>query len=138
VLSSLLLAPVALLFAAAAAVLAVLVVGSSQLPRASGFAVGGFVACYCIGPGSRPCRRPLSRFYGRVTRSIPAAVLGSIGVAALAIAAIAAAATLAPGFWPAAHLGNQLQTATISHPGLHFLHGNVADVGRRFVRWLGL
>jgi hypothetical protein len=138
VLGSLLLAPVALLFAAAAAVLAVLMVGPNQLPRASGFAVGGFVACYCIGPGSRPCRRPLSKFYGRVTRSIPAAVLGSIGVAALVIAAIAAAATLAPGFWPAAHLGNQLQTATISHPGLHFLHGNVADVGRRFVHWLGL
>jgi len=116
----------------------VLAVGPHQLPRAGGYAVGAFVASYCIGPGSRPCRQPLSRFYGRVTRSVPAAVLGSIGVAALAIAAIAAAATLAPGFWPAVHLGNQLQTATISHSGLHFLHGNAADVGRRFVRWLGL
>ncbi len=138
VLSSLLLAPVALLFAAAAAVLAVLVIGPNQLPRAGGYAAGALVAAYCIGPGSRPCRRPLSRFYGRVTRSVPAAVLGSIGVAALAIAAIAAAATLAPGFWPAVHLGNQLQTATFSHPGLHLLPGNVADVGRRFVHWLGL
>ena len=137
-LGSLLLAPLALLFAAGAAVLAVLMVGSNHLPRAGAFAVGGFVACYCIGPGSRPCRRPLSRFYGRVTRSVPAAVVGSIGVAALAIAAIAAAATLAPGFWPAGHLGNQLQTATLNHPGLHFLHGNVADIGRRLVRWLGL
>jgi Protein kinase domain len=136
--SSLLLAPVALLFAAAAAVLAVLLVGPNQLARAGAYAAGAFVASYCIGPGSRPCRQPLSRFYGRVTRSVPAAVLGSIGVAALVIAAVAAAATLAPGFWPAVHLGNQLQSATVTHPGLHFLHGNMADVGRRFIRWLGL
>ncbi len=138
VLSSVLLAPVALLFAAAAAVLAVLMVGPDQLTRAGAYAAGAFVASYCVGPGSRPCRQPLSRFYGRVTRSAPAVALGSIGLAALVIAAIVAAATLAPGFWPAVHLGNQLQTATISHPGFHFLPGNVADVGRRFVHWLGL
>jgi serine/threonine protein kinase len=137
-LGSLLLAPLALLCAVAAAVISVLVIGPDQLPRAGAYAVGGLIACYCVGPGSRPCRRPLSRFYGRVTRSVPAAVLGSIGAAAIAVAVIAAAATLAPGFWPADHLGNQLQTAHLAHPGLGHLSGNVAGAGRRLLRWLGL
>ena len=136
-LSSLLLAPLALLCAAGAVVLAVLALGPNQLPRVGGYAAGALVACYCLGPGSKACRRPLSGFYGRITRSVPAAVLGSIGLAAVAAAAVAAAATLTPGFWPVDHLGNQLQAATLTHPGLSHLPGNVADVGRRFVRWLG-
>ncbi len=138
VLGSLLLSPLALLCALAAAVLSVLVIGPNQLPRSGAYAAGALVACYCIGPGSRPCRRPLSRFYGRVTRSVPAAVLGSIGIAAIAIAVIAAAATLAPGFWPADHLGNQLQTLQIAHPGFGHISGNVAGVGQRLMHWLGL
>jgi hypothetical protein len=137
VLSSVLLAPVALLCAVTAAVLCVLLIGPDQLTRAGGLAVGAFVACYCIGPGSHPCRRPLSRFYGRVTRTVPAAVLGSIGVAAVAIAIIAAAATLAPGFWPADHLGNQLQTTQLTHPGLGHLSANVGGAGKRLLHWLG-
>ena len=137
VLSSLLLAPLALLCAAAAAVLAVLALGPNQLPKASGYAVGALVACYCVGPGSRACRRPLSKFYGRITRSAPAAVIGSIGLAAIVAAVVAAAATLAPGFWPADHLGNQLQAATLTHPGFHHVPGNVAESGRRFARWFG-
>jgi hypothetical protein len=137
-LAFLLLAPLALLFAAATAVLAILVLGPDQLPRVGGYAAGAIIACYCIGPGSRPCRRTLGRFYGRVTRSVPAAVLGSLAIAALAIAAIAAATTLAPGFWPADHLGNQLQAAPFVHPAVGHLSGNVADVGRRLLHWLGL
>ena len=138
VLSSVLLAPMALLCAVAAAVLSVLAIGPNQLPRAGGYAAGALVASYCIGPGSRPCRRPLGRFYGHLTRSVPAAVLGSIGAAAIAIAIIAAAATLAPGFWPADHLGNQLQTTQLAHPGLGHLSGNMAGVGKRLLHWLGL
>jgi hypothetical protein len=137
-LACLLLAPLALLCAAAAAVLAVLVLGPDQLPRVGGYVAGAIIACYCVGPGSRPCRRTLGRFYGQVTRSVPAAVLGSVGVAAIAIAAIAAATTLAPAFWPADHLGNQLQTAALAHPAVGHLSGNVADVGRRLLHWLGL
>jgi hypothetical protein len=138
VLTSLLLAPLALLFALAAAVLSVLVIGPDQLSRTGAYAAGALIACYCIGPGSGPCRRPLSSFYGRVTRSVPAAVLASIGAAAIAFAVIAAAATLAPGFWPASHLGNQLQTGHLVHPGLGHLSGNVDGVGRRLLSWLGL
>lgn len=137
-LACLALAPLALLFAAAAAVLAVLALGPDQLPRASGYVAGAIIACYCIGPGSSPCRRPLSRFYGRVTQSVPGAVFGSVGVAAVAIAAIVAAARLAPGFWPAQHLGNQLQNAPFTHPTVGHLSVNVANVGRRLLHWLGL
>jgi Protein kinase domain len=138
VLSSLLLAPLALLCALAAAVLSILVIGPNQLPRAGAYAAGALIACYCIGPGSHPCRRPLEKFYGRLTRSVPAAVVGSIGAVAIACAVIAAAVTLAPGFWPASHLGNQLQSAQFLHPGLGHLSGNVAGVGKRFLQWLGL
>ncbi len=45
-------------------------------------------------------------------------MLGIVGIMAVAVAVVAAAATLAPGYWPDAHLGNQLQTATILPPGL--------------------
>jgi predicted Ser/Thr protein kinase len=134
----LLLAPVALLFAAAAAVLAVLALGPDHLTRVAGYTAGGLIAGYCFGPGSSPCRRSLGRFYGRGTRFVPAAFLGVIGVAGIAVAVIAAAKTQAPGFWPAAHLGTQLQTTSLAHPAVGHLSGNVADVGKRLLRWLGL
>jgi hypothetical protein len=134
VLSSVLLAPMALLFAAIAAVLAVLAIGSAQLPKVGSYAAGALIACYCIGPGSRACRRPLSSFYGRVTGSVPTAIIGSLGVAALALAMIIAAATLAPGYWPDVHLGNQLQNATFSHPGVKSLSADIGNVGRYLVR----
>jgi predicted Ser/Thr protein kinase len=133
-----LLAPMALLFAAAAAVLAVLALGADHLPRVAGYTAGGLIAGYCFGPGSSPCRRSLNRFYGGVTRFVPAALVGVIGVAGIAVAAFAAATTLAPGFWPAAHLGTQLQATSLAHPALGHLSGNVADVGRRLLHWLHL
>jgi hypothetical protein len=134
VLRFVLLSPLALLCAAAAAALAVLAAGTADLPRAVGYAAGALVACYCLGPGSAGCRRPLDRFYGRVIRSAPAAVLGFVGLAAIAILVIGAAVTLAPGYWPAAHLGTQLQVAgSTSHPTL----SSITDVGQRLVHWLG-
>jgi hypothetical protein len=136
VLSSALLAPAALLCAAIAAVLAVLATGPAQLPKVGSYAAGAFIACYCIGPGSRACRRPLSSFYGRVTSSVPTAIIGSLGVAALALAVIVAAATLAPGYWPDVHLGNQLQNATLAHPAVNRLPADIGNVGRYLVRVL--
>jgi len=133
-----LLAPVALLFAAAAAVLAVLTLGPDQLSRVAGYTAGGFIAGYCIGPGSGACRRPLGRLYGRAAGFVPTVFLGAVGVAAIAVAVIAAAKTLAPGFWPANHLGNQLKTTSLGHPTIGHLSRNVADVGKRLLRWLGL
>jgi len=138
VLACLLLAPVAALFAAAAAVLAVLALGPDHLSRVAGYTAGGVIAGYCIGPGSSPCRRSLSRFYGRVTRVVPGLFMGSIGVAGIAVAVIAAATAVAPGFWPANHLGNQLQTTSVAHPTIGHLSGNAVEVGRRLLHWLGL
>jgi hypothetical protein len=132
VLRFVLLAPVALVCAAGAAAVTVLVTGTADLPRAASYAAGALVACYGLGPGSAGCRRPLGNFYGRAIRSAPAALLGGVAVAAVAIAVVIAALRLAPGYWPAAHLGSQLQAAaTTSHPAL----SNVADVGRRLVHW---
>ena len=138
VLNFLLRAPLALLCAAVVAVLAVLAGGPGELPRAGGYAAGAIVACYCIGPGSRACRRPLSNFYGRIARSVPAALIGSFGLAAMVAGVVVAAATMAPGYWPDWHLGNQLQAATYAHPSLNHLSGsNVTNLGRRLVRLLG-
>ena len=136
VLTSVLLAPAALLCAAIAAVLAVLATGPAQLPKVGSYAVGALIACYCIGPGSHACRKPLRSFYGRITESVPSAIIGSLGVAALAVAMIVAAATMPPGYWPDVHLGNQLQTATLAHPGVGRLPGNLGSLGGRLFRWL--
>ncbi len=136
VLNFILRAPLAVLCAAVAAVLAMLAAGSAQLPRAAAYAAGTLVACYCLGPGSRSCRRPLGRFYGRVTRTPPAAILGSLGLAALAVGVVAAAATVAPGYWPAVHLGNQLQTSTFAHPAFGHLPGSASGLGSRLLHWL--
>jgi Protein kinase domain len=132
-----LLAPLALLCAGGAAAIAVLADGSSVLPKAGGWAAGALVACYCLGPGSAACRRPLSRFYGSITRSAFGAMAGFAGLAAVAAVAVAAAAALAPGYWPAAHLGQQLQTASVGHSFLGQLPSNLTRVGRQFLNWAG-
>jgi hypothetical protein len=132
-----LLAPLALLCAGGAAAVAVLAAGSSELPKAGGWAAGALVACYCLGPGSAGCRRPLSRFYGRMTRSAFGAVAGFAGLAAVAVVAVTAAAALAPGYWPATHLGQQLQTAPLSHPFLNQWPSSLARAGTHLLHWLG-
>jgi serine/threonine protein kinase len=126
------LAPMALLCAAAATVITVLAAGAAELPRAVSYAAGALVACYCLGPGSIACRRPLGRFYGHVTRSAPAAALGTVALAVVAVAATTAAVRVTPGYWPAAHVGTQLHTVATSHPGI----SSVAGVGSRFWHWI--
>ena len=137
VLRFVLLSPVALLFAAAIVVIAALAAGTESLPRSASYAVGAFVACYCIGPGSASCRRPLDKLYSRVTRSVPAAVVGAIALVAVAVAAAVAAATHSPGFWPDGHLGHQLHSASFTHPTLKHFPGNIGTLGRNFWHWLG-
>jgi Protein kinase domain len=131
-----LLAPLALLFAAGAAAIAVLASGTSSLPKAGAWAAGALVACYCLGPGSAACRRPLSRFYGRVTTSGFGAAAGFACLAALAGVAIIAAAALTPGYWPADHLGQQLQTTL--HPSfLQQWPASVSRISRQIISWFG-
>jgi hypothetical protein len=132
-----LLAPLALLCAAAAAAVTVLVSGSSALPAAGGWAAGAFIACYCLGPGSAACRRPLGQFYGRITRSGLGTAAGFIALATLAVVAVAAVASLAPGYWPDVHLAQQLQNAPVNHPLLSHFPGSIAQVSRRLISWVG-
>jgi len=131
-----LLAPVALLCAGGAAAVAVLTAGSFSLPRAGSWAAGALVACYCLGPGSAGCRRPLGQFYGRVTRSGFGALVGFACLAAVAAVAVTAAVALAPGYWPAVHLGQHLQTASLADP-LDHLPSSLARVGRQLITWVG-
>jgi hypothetical protein len=130
------LAPIALLFAASAATLALVANGTSSLPRAGALAAGALVACYCLGPGSGSCRRTLDRFYGGFTRSTLAAVGAGIGITALAAAALYAAATMAPDYWPAIHLGNQLQTVHVDQTWLSQLPGHISRLGKHALHWL--
>jgi predicted Ser/Thr protein kinase len=130
-----LLAPLAVLSAAAAATIGIVASGPASLPRIGGWAAGALVACYCIGPGSAACRRPMGKAFGSLTRSRLGALAGFIGLAAAASVAVTAAVSLDPGYWPAVHLGQQLQTATVSHPVLNQLPGNIVEIGKRLLRW---
>jgi len=120
-----------------AAAIAVLASGTSSLPKAAAWAAGALVACYCLGPGSRSCRRPLSRLYGRLTTSAFGAAAGFASLAALAGAAVIAAAALTPGYWPADHLGQQLQAATLHHSLLRQWPGSLTRLGREIMTWVG-
>jgi len=137
VLRFILLAPLALLCAVAAAAITVLASGPAHLTRAGGWAAGALIACYCLGPGSAACRRPIRKMYGRITRSPLGATAGLIGLAVLALLAVTAVASVAPGYWPDPHLGQQLQNAPLHHPLLSHLSGNLAQVGRKLVSWVG-
>ncbi|MBO0837408.1 MAG: hypothetical protein J2P28_18135, partial [Actinobacteria bacterium] len=126
------LAPIALLCAGVAAMLALSAGGLSELPRAVSYAAGALVACYCLGPGSAACRRPLGRFYARVGGSAPVGTISAVGMAVIAIAVASMALTRAPGYWPDVHLGDQLHSVAAGHPAF----SNVSGVGGRFWRWL--
>ena len=130
--------PLALLFAATAAALSLLAVPDGT--RAGGYAAGALVACYGLGPGSARCRRPLSKFFGAVTRSGPTAVVAFIGMTALAVGTVATALSVPPVIWPVIHLSNYLEHL----PLIKTLTGLPGDFARWRVRlgpvtrWLGL
>jgi hypothetical protein len=130
--------PLALLFAATAAAISLLAVPDGT--RAGGYAAGALVACYGLGPGSARCRRPLSRFFGAVTRSGPSAVVVFIGMTALAVGAVATAISVPPAIWPVVHLSQYVEHL----PLVRAITGLPDDFTRWRVRlgpvtrWLGL
>ena len=67
-------------------------------------------------------------------------MLGTVALVALAAVAIGAALTMAPGYWPAGHLGHQLQTASILHPERSAQLPDRLSAGwvERLIAWLGL
>ena len=105
VVTSLLLAPIALTAAGIAAGVTIIAVPVNPLPRAAAYAAGALVACYGLGPGSTGSRRQLGRLFDAVGRSRSAAVVAVIGVSALALAGITAAVSQLPVYWPLHHIG---------------------------------
>jgi hypothetical protein len=105
VVASLLLAPVALVAAGIAAGITIVAVPVDPFPRAIAYAAGALVACYGLGPGSAGSRRQLGKLFDAVGSSPGAALVALIGVSALAMAAIAAASSQLPYYWPLHHLG---------------------------------
>jgi hypothetical protein len=99
--TTMLLAPLALPVAAAAAALSVLLVQADSLPKAGGWAAGAAVAFFCFGPGSRRPKRQLRRMTGGVIRSRAAMTVAIISSWALAAATVSSALSQPPLVWPA-------------------------------------
>jgi serine/threonine protein kinase len=106
-----LMAPLALLAAAAVYVVTVAVTPSLALSRAGAYAAAAIVAWYGIGPGSRRPRRQLDRMAGAVARTPWSAAMIAIAVWALAIGVAILAVSQTPYYWP------------VMNPHLPTLHG---------------
>jgi predicted Ser/Thr protein kinase len=104
VLVSVLLAPVAIVAGGVAAAVTIVAVPVHPFPRAGAYAAGAIIACYGLGPGSGGSRRQLGKLFDAVGGSRAAAAVALIGVSALALAAIAAAVSQLPVYWPVHHL----------------------------------
>ena len=99
--TTVLLLPLALPVAAAAAALSVLLVQADSLPKAGGWAAGAAVALFCFGPGSRRPRRQLRRMTGGMLRGRAAMTVAIISSWALAAATVSSALSQPPLIWPA-------------------------------------
>jgi hypothetical protein len=99
-LSTLLTLPLGLLVAAAAAAATFVVLPHHPQGRAISYAAGALIACCALAPGSGRARKPLSAFFGAVTRTGPSAFLVSVAAIALGVGMAAAALSLQADFWP--------------------------------------
>jgi hypothetical protein len=122
-----LLSPLGLLSAGLVAAITIITVTLHPLPLAVGYGAGTLVAFFGLGPGSSGCRKPLARFFGAAARTPARTVTAFIVVCVLAIAAIAAAGSQPPVYWPAGNLSMQLAHM----PGLH---GVITDIRLTIVR----
>src|SRR5450755_2046420 len=104
-LTSVLLAPVALVAGGVAAAVTIVAVPVHPFLRAGAYAAGAIIACYGLGPGSGGSRRQLGKLFDAVGSSRSTAAVALIGVCALALAAVAAAVSQLPVYWPLHHLG---------------------------------
>jgi predicted Ser/Thr protein kinase len=118
VLTTIFLAPVALIPALVAGGAAIVFARSGTLPGAGSWAAGAAVACYCFGPGSRTPKRQLRRISASVIHSRMALTVAFISCWALALAVVSAALSQPPLLWP-------VTASTIPHmmPGLPSLGG---------------
>ncbi len=119
-LTTVFIAPLALVPALLAAAASVVFTRTGTLPGAGSWAAGAAVAFYCVGPGSRAPRRQLRRMYSSVVRSRAALAVAFISTWALALAVVSSAFSQPPLIWPAT-------SSTIPHlmPGLPSLGGSL-------------
>jgi len=126
-LTTVLLAPLAIIVALFAAAASVVFTRTGTLPGAGSWAAGAAVALYCVGPGSAAPRRQLRRISTSVIRSRVALTVAFISSWALALAVVSSMFSQPPLIWPAT-------SSTIPHlmPGLPSLGGTLHS----FQKWL--
>lgn len=100
-LTSILMAPLALIAGTAAYGLAVVFTHSMNMPRAGAIAAAAVVAWYGLGPGSGRPRRQLNRMAGAVARTPASAAAVALAVWGVAAAAVLFAWSQPPYYWPA-------------------------------------
>jgi hypothetical protein len=98
------LAPVALVAAGIAVMLTILAVPAHPFAQAAAYASGAIVLCYGLGPGSSAPRRQLGRIYAAMARSAGGAAVILFFAGALCLAALVAAFSQLPFYWPLEHL----------------------------------
>ena len=125
--STVVLAPLALIVAAGAAGLTFLGMPASPGLHALSYGAGALVAFYGYGPGSGKARRQLNRVWSAVVRSPGLQAVALFGMCALAVAVAAAAVTSPAAFWPLA-----TPSGTLVHvPTLPGLLGDLHPGGLR-------
>ncbi|HEY5985204.1 MAG TPA: serine/threonine-protein kinase, partial [Streptosporangiaceae bacterium] len=118
-LTMLLLAPFALATAAIVAGVAVVISPVDWPSRALAYAAGALVAFYGLGPGSGMSRRQLSKGFAAVARTPTAQVVALIGLAALTVAVLTAAASGPSLYWPTLSPDEFIRAGTIHFGPLH-------------------
>ena len=125
--STVVLAPLALIVAAGAAGLTFLAMPVRPGLHALSYGAGALVAFYAYGPGSGKARRQLNRLWGAAVRSPGLQAVALFGMCALAVAVTVAAVTSPAAFWPLA-----APSGTLVHlPALPGLLGHLHPGGLR-------
>jgi hypothetical protein len=124
-LTTVLLAPLAVIVALLAAAASVVLTRTGTLPGAGSWAAGAAIAFYCVGPGSGTPRRQLRRMTASVIRTRAALVVAFLSCWALALAVVSSMVSQPPLIWPAT-------ASTLPHlmPGLPSLGGMLHSVQR--------
>ncbi len=100
--STVVIAPLALIVAVAVAGLTFVGMPASPGLHALSYGAGALVAFFAYGPGSGKARRQLNRVCAAAVRSPGLQAVALFGMCALAIAAVGTAVTAAAAFWPLA------------------------------------
>jgi predicted Ser/Thr protein kinase len=119
-LTTVFLAPLALIVALFAAGASVVFTRTGTLPGAGSWAAGAAIAFYCVGPGSAAPRRQLRRMSTSVIHSRAALTVAFISSWALALAVVSSMFSQPPLLWP-------VTSSTVPHllPGLPSLGGTL-------------